>query len=204
MYKQLTLWQALENSIYDTSCQPRRLDDVCTLQNLPDYMNKEERANNQGDIPYYGANGIIDYVNQHNFEGQAILIGCRGSVITKQGTPILHFVQDRAFISSLAIIAACDNPVMLRYLYWRLNTTRIGHLVRGSNIKGLRLDDVAAIKISMPPDTEIRRIVSLVDNLAAAYRDKDRETRLFLAAANKRNEYYRDRLYSILAALKME
>lgn len=200
MYQQLTLWQVLNNSICDTSYQTRRLDDICTLRNLPDYMNKEERANNQGDIPYYGANGIIDYVNRCNFEGQALLIGSRGSVITKQGTPVLHFVQGRAFISPSAIIATCGSPVILRYLYWQLNITRIGHLVQGANIKGLRPGDVAAIKIPMPPDAEIRRIVSLIDNLAAAYRDKEEESRVFLATANKRNEYYRDRLCSILAA----
>lgn len=38
-----------------------------------------------GIYPYYGANGILDYVSDFIFEGDYVLVGEDGSVITKKG-----------------------------------------------------------------------------------------------------------------------
>ena len=49
-------------------------------------LSSDDRGKIQGDIAYYGANGIIDYINDYIFNGEYILIGEDGlhfSLITK-------------------------------------------------------------------------------------------------------------------------
>ncbi len=41
-----------------------------------------------GEYPYYGANGIQDYVSDYIFDGKFVLVGEDGSVLTKNGTPV--------------------------------------------------------------------------------------------------------------------
>ena len=37
-------------------------------------LNKDERENIKGNIPYCGANGIIDYINDYIFDGEYLLV----------------------------------------------------------------------------------------------------------------------------------
>lgn len=44
-------------------------------------------AREAGEYPYYGANGIQDYVSDYIFNGTFVLVGEDGSVVTSSGTP---------------------------------------------------------------------------------------------------------------------
>ena len=63
----------------------RCLEDCC---NLLDKKRKPitKAAREAGEYPYYGANGIQDYVANYIFDGTFVLVGEDGSVITKSGT----------------------------------------------------------------------------------------------------------------------
>ena len=66
----------------------RRLEECCRIldsQRRP--VKKSERKG--GEYPYYGANGIQDYVSEYIFEGNFVLVGEDGSVVTEQGNPIV-------------------------------------------------------------------------------------------------------------------
>lgn len=45
------------------------------LDNFRVPLNQEIRAGKQGDIPYYGANGIIDYIDDFIFDEEVVLLG---------------------------------------------------------------------------------------------------------------------------------
>lgn len=63
---------------------------VDVLDSLRRPITKSQRI--PGDIPYYGANGIQDYVKDWIFDGTFILMGEDGSVIKNDNSPILHWV----------------------------------------------------------------------------------------------------------------
>lgn len=44
----------------------------------------------KGSIPYYGATGIMDYVNRPIFSGNFVLLAEDGSVMDDNGNPILQ------------------------------------------------------------------------------------------------------------------
>lgn len=44
-----------------------------------------------GEYPYYGANGIQDYVSDYIFDGTFVLVGEDGSVLTSNDTPVVNW-----------------------------------------------------------------------------------------------------------------
>lgn len=67
----------------------KRLGD---LVNILDSQRKpiKKSLRSSGEIPYYGANGIQDYVADWIFDGEFLLIGEDGSVINPNGSPVLN------------------------------------------------------------------------------------------------------------------
>ena len=55
-------------------------------------LNSRQRAERQGPYPYYGAAGIMDYVDDYLFDGDYVLIGEDGSVIDDEGYPVVQYV----------------------------------------------------------------------------------------------------------------
>lgn len=66
----------------------RTLNECCNiLDNERKPVTKSARI--AGEYPYYGANGIQDYVNNYIFEGKFVLVGEDGSVMTEYGKPVV-------------------------------------------------------------------------------------------------------------------
>ena len=64
-------------------------------------VTKKDRQS--GIYPYYGANGIQDYVNDYIFDGTFLLMGEDGSVINKDNTPVLTWATGKIWVNNHAI-----------------------------------------------------------------------------------------------------
>ncbi len=91
-----------------------------------------ERAKRPGCYPYYGATGILDYVDDYLFDGHYILLGEDGTVITKSGKPVLQFVYGKFWVSNHAHILTNSKLVTLDYLYYLLMNTSVTSIVTGA------------------------------------------------------------------------
>ncbi|WP_312532840.1 restriction endonuclease subunit S [Acinetobacter variabilis] len=61
-----------------------------------------DRLNNQGDIPYYGASGVIDYVNDYIFDEPLMLLSEDGANLVERKTPIAFKVTGKSFVNNHA------------------------------------------------------------------------------------------------------
>ena len=150
-------------------------------------ITKSARTN--GEYPYYGANGIQDYVDNYIFDGTYVLVGEDGSVITKRGTPVITWATGKIWVNNHAHIIEEISGVSLRYLYHFLQTVDVTHLIHG-NIPKLTGKDFKNISIPVPPlpvQEEIVRILDSFTSLTAELQTK-------LQARQKQYEYYRDTL----------
>ncbi|MDO4839322.1 MAG: restriction endonuclease subunit S, partial [Desulfovibrionaceae bacterium] len=140
----------------------KRLEDCCTI------LDKKRKpvtkaARQAGDYPYYGANGIQDYVSDYIFDGTFILVGEDGSVITKSGTPVVTWAEGKIWVNNHAHIIEEKDNVLLRYLFHYLQTIDVTHLIHG-NIPKLTGGDFKALQIPVPPLEVQREIVKILDN----------------------------------------
>ena len=166
----------------------RCLEDCC---NLLDKKRKPitKAAREAGEYPYYGANGIQDYVANYIFDGTFVLVGEDGSVITKSGTPVVTWAEGKIWVNNHAHIIEEKDGVMLRYLYHYLQTIDVTSLIHG-NIPKLTGGDFKALKIAVPPLEVQREIVHILDSFTLLTAELTAE----LTARKKQYEFYRDKL----------
>ena len=168
----------------------RCLEDCC---NLLDKKRKPitKASREAGEYPYYGANGIQDYVANYIFDGTFVLVGEDGSVITKSGTPVVTWAEGKIWVNNHAHIIEEKDDVMLRYLYHYLQTIDVTSLIHG-NIPKLTGGDFKALKIAVPPLEVQREIVRVLDSFTLLTAELTAE----LTARKKQYDFYRDKLLS--------
>lgn len=166
--------------------------EFCPLEQCCNILDKKRKpvtksAREAGDYPYYGANGIQDYVSDYIFDGTFILVGEDGSVITDRGTPVVTWASGKIWVNNHAHIIEESGDVLLRYLYHYIQTIDVSPLIHG-NIPKLTGGDFKALQIPVPPLPVQREIVRILDNFT--------ELTAELTARKQQHAYYRDKLLS--------
>ena len=74
------------------------LVDIYDSKRIP--LTSQEREKIKGDIPYYGAQGIIDYINQFLFDGEYILIAEDGNNIKSRQENIAQIAKGKFWVNN--------------------------------------------------------------------------------------------------------
>lgn len=165
-----------------------KLEDVVNIldsQRKP--VSKDSRI--AGVYPYYGANGIQDYVDDYIFDGTYILLGEDGSVINEDKSPILHWVSGKIWVNNHAHILENKGNANLRYIYYALSETDVSDIVRGTPPK-LNQANLRSIEIPLPPLSIQQEIVRILDSFSSMITNLENE----LASRQKQYEFYRNKL----------
>ena len=169
----------------------KKLGEVCeVLDSQRKPVSKGNRS--QGEYPYYGANGIQDYVDGYIFDGTYLLLGEDGSVINSDNSPVLHWATGKIWVNNHAHILQENNNALLRYLYYSLQCTDVSDIVRGMPPK-INQANMRNILIPIPSLSEQNRIVGILDTFTASI-DNLKEQ---IAQRRKQYEYYRDELLDL-------
>ena len=169
----------------------KKLGEVCkVLDSQRKPVSKGNRS--QGEYPYYGANGIQDYVDGYIFDGTYLLLGEDGSVINTDNSPVLHWATGKIWVNNHAHILQENNKALLRYLYYTLQCTDVSDIVRGMPPK-INQANMRNILIPIPSLEEQTRIVGILDTFTSAI-DNLKEQ---IAQRRKQYEYYRDQLLDL-------
>ena len=177
--------------IQNCSVEWKELGEVVeVLDSLRRPITKSQRI--PGDIPYYGANGIQDYVKDWIFDGTFILMGEDGSVIKNDNSPILHWVTGKIWVNNHAhILGEVPGCALLKYVYYVLSQTDVSDIVRGTPPK-LNQKNLKSIKIPIPPLEIQEKIVQILDKMTEYVTELTSE----LTSRKKQYSYYRDKLLS--------
>ncbi len=109
----------------------RKLWEVCEIldnRRIPIAKNKR----NPGIYPYYGANGIQDYIDSYIFDGDFVLVGEDGSVINKDNTPVVNWASGKIWVNNHAHVLQTKNELKLKFLYFYLQTIDVSYCVAGT------------------------------------------------------------------------
>lgn len=146
-------------------------------------------ARQSGPYPYYGANGIQDWVADYIFDGTYVLIGEDGSVITPNGTPIVNWAHGKIWVNNHAHIIAEKTGVLLRFLFYYIQIIDIHNLVHG-NIPKLTQGDLKELEIPVPPLPVQEEIVRILDT----FTELQAELQAELQKRKQQYNYYLDNL----------
>ena len=186
----MTRLEKLIEELCPNGVEYRNLEDCCIiLDNKRKPVTKGAREN--GKYPYYGANGIQDYVSGYIFDGVFVLVGEDGSVMTENGNPVVNWAEGKIWVNNHAHVIKEKEGVLLRYLYHYLQIINVKNLIHG-NIPKLTGKDFKALQIPILPIEIQREIVRILDNFTELTAELEAE----LEARKKQYEYYRDKLLS--------
>ncbi|MDR9429059.1 MAG: restriction endonuclease subunit S, partial [Salibaculum sp.] len=79
----------------------KRLPEICeNLDRRRVPITKADRL--QGDVPYYGATGVVDYVAEHIFDEDLLLVSEDGANLLARTYPIAFSISGRAWVNNHA------------------------------------------------------------------------------------------------------
>ncbi|WQX09913.1 restriction endonuclease subunit S [Helicobacter pylori] len=166
----------------------RKLGEVCEIldnRRIPIAKNKRK----PGIYPYYGANGIQDYIDSYIFDGDFVLVGEDGSVINKNNTPVVNWASGKIWVNNHAHVLQTKNELKLKFLYFYLQTIDVSYYVAGTPPK-INQENLKKIIIPIPPLEIQKEIVKILD----AFTELNTELNTELKARKKQYEYYQNML----------
>ena len=70
-----------------------------------------------GEYPYYGASGIVDYVNDYIFGSDFLLISEDSANLVARNTPIAFSASGKIWVSSIVIYSLLIKPLLHNFLF---------------------------------------------------------------------------------------
>ena len=139
-------------------------------------LNSRQRSQRQGPYPYYGAAGIMDYVDDFLFDGVFVLAGEDGSVIDNDGYPVVQYVWGQFWVNNHAHVMKGKNGVSDEYLYLLLKGQNIGAFVTGAVQPKLSQGNLKAVPIVKPDITICQTFIALTDPIFSSFRHHSDES----------------------------
>ncbi len=145
-----------------------------------------------GVYPYYGANGVQDYVDSYLFDGTFLLMGEDGSVVNSDGSPVLNWAAGKIWVNNHAhVLTTRSKRIDLRFAYHYLQTTNISEHVTGSAQPKLNQGSMNRIPIPLPPLEAQREIVRILDNFTALEEELGQKLEAEQEARHRQYAHYR-------------
>ncbi|MDC0560469.1 restriction endonuclease subunit S [Bacteroidia bacterium] len=114
-------------------------------------VKSSDRENMDGDYPYYGASGIIDYVNWFTHEGDNLLIGEDGANLLARSKPIAFIAKGQYWVNNHAHVLGFNGKALLVFIEFFINLIDLSNYVTGSAQPKLNRKNMDQIKIFCPP-----------------------------------------------------
>jgi type I restriction enzyme, S subunit len=125
-------------------------------------LNREQRSEIRGEVPYWGAGGIVDHVSSSIFNESLVLLGEDGAPFFTPGKDVAYFIQGPSWINN-HIHALRPASADGRFLAYALNVADYSNYITGATRDKLTQDDLKQIEIPCPAPDEQRRIADFLD-----------------------------------------
>lgn len=147
-----------------------------------------------GKIPYYGASGIVDYVEDYIFDGDFLLISEDGANLLARNTPIAFSATGKIWVNNHAHILKFNSYEERRFIEFYLNKIDLTPYISGAAQPKLNKKNLNNIKIPIPSIPKQQRIVSILDKFETLTNSITEGLPLAIEQSQKRYEYYRELL----------
>ncbi|WP_024871638.1 restriction endonuclease subunit S [Tolumonas lignilytica] len=147
-----------------------------------------------GDIPYYGASGIVDYVKDYIFDGDYLLISEDGANLLARNTPIAFSISGKTWVNNHAHVLKFETYAERKYVEYYLNGIDLTPYISGAAQPKLNKKNLESIKIPNPSSKEKKRIVAILDKFDALTCSIKEGFPREIELRQKQYEYYRDLL----------
>ncbi len=115
-----------------------------------------------GVFPYYGASGIVDYVENYIFDEDILLVSEDGANLLARVTPIAFSVSGKVWVNNHAHVIRFTDKAMQIYVEHLLNMIDISSFVTGTAQPKLNQAKMNSIPIPMPMERSLQAFLEFV------------------------------------------
>lgn len=122
-----------------------------------------QRAEMQGDIPYWGAGNIVDYVDKALFDEELILLGEDGAPFFDHTRPVAFYVTEPIWANNHIHVLRAKANVDAEYIVHVLNAVDYKEYINGAILNKLTQSAMNRIKIPLPALEMQKRIAAYLN-----------------------------------------
>ena len=144
----------------------------CTLQDAVDFLDGQrkplesaDRARRQGIYPYYGASGIIDYIDDYIFDEPLLLLGEDGANIINRSTPLCFIATGKYWVNNHAHVMRPKKGHNIKFLCELLESLDYTRYNTGTAQPKLNQEKCRGIELVLPIYEEQCRIADFLSSL---------------------------------------
>lgn len=102
----------------------------CDKNRVP--LSSAQRNKRKGKFPYYGAAGIIDWIDEYKYDGEYLLVAEDGTITSNGKNPMLQLPKGKFWVSNHAHVLKFTNTKELKYIYYSLRNINIVPYITGA------------------------------------------------------------------------
>ena len=142
-----------------------------TLNQISENLDKKrvpitKSARQQGDIPYYGASGIVDYVADYLFDEDLLCISEDGANLLARTYPIAFSISGKTWVNNHAHVLRFKHMASQKFVEFYINSIKLDDFVSGMAQPKLNQTMLNKIPIPFPPLAVQKDIVQKVLKLS--------------------------------------
>ena len=130
-------------------------------QRIP--ITKRDRVN--GEIPYYGASGIVDYVSDHLFDERLLCISEDGANLLARKYPIAFQISGKTWVNNHAHVLRFKDIHLERFVMHYLNHIKLDSFISGMAQPKLNQAKLNKIPIPIPKIRKVEEICLKIERL---------------------------------------
>ena len=141
-----------------------RLEDVCEIldsKRVP--ITAKDRV--FGPYPYYGANGVQDYVAEYIFDDELVLLAEDGGHFGSTDKPIAYRVSGKCWVNNHAHVLKPKECIDVDYLCYSLMFRDVSDIVNGATRQKLTQADMRRIEIPLLSIKEQKTVVAQISKV---------------------------------------
>ncbi len=130
-------------------------------------IKSSDREKMSGNYPYYGASGIIDYVNDYIFDGEYLLISEDGANLTVRKYPIAFIANGKFWVNNHAHIVKAKKDISTnKFMEYAFSYTDISAYITGSAQPKMSQRKMNIIEFTIPPLKIQQKTVNYLDKIS--------------------------------------
>lgn len=148
--------------------QKKKIGDLVEIFNyirIP--LSSKVRESHQKNFPYYGAQGIVDYVTDYLFDGEYILVAEDGENLRSNNQNICNLVNGKFWVNNHAHILRANSENHNKYLFYNFNRIKFEPYVTGSAQPKLNKENLLNIKTPVHCFKDQKKIAKVLSDLDA-------------------------------------
>jgi type I restriction enzyme, S subunit len=156
-----------------------KLGDICDFASGKGV--KKENRSTTGTVPYYGANGIIGYMDNGNFNGKHIITGKDGTLGTFYNVHGAFWASEHTHVIKPKCKSVCNHDMLYYILKVYFDKDK---LQTGSCIPSITLNYISDFEIPLPPIEEQQKLIAEFDAIVDEMNHKRKKIAEYNARMN--------------------